>query len=208
MIFKQMLNPPRASFSYLICDPVTRETLLIDPDQDHCDAYLAFLSHLDLSLSYILLTRPQAAVLGAIPRLKLKHEARVVGVDLNRSEDIDLKMQPGDVLYLGEERIELLPLPQSPDAVAYRWNDRLFMGMAKTGDLPDSLSGLPGETLIYPGVLLNDCWVSCVARERESRTSCQYPELAAYKEPCCAELRPDSASQEASACRLSHMANM
>lgn len=91
MIFKQMLNPPRASFSYLICDPVTRETLLIDPDQDHCDAYLAFLSHLDLSLSYILLTRPQAAVLGAIPRLKLKHEARVVGVDLNRSEDIDLK---------------------------------------------------------------------------------------------------------------------
>ena len=208
MIFKQMLNPSRASFSYLICDPVTRETLLIDPDQDYCAAYLAFLNHLDLSLSYVLLTREQDAVLGAIPRLKLKHDARVVGVDANQSEDIDLKMQPGDVLYLGEERIELLPMPQSPDVVAYRWNDRLFIGTTMTGVLPESLSGLPGETLIYPGVLRNDCWISCVAQERQPMNSCSHPELATDKGSCCAKSMPNSVFQESAVCQLPPRADM
>lgn len=170
MIFTQLCTPKGGHLSYLLGDPVTRESIIIDPMPAHVDTLEAFMAERGLKLRYILQTHHEPAHITAATVLKKDSGARIVAHESAADEHIDLRLRHGDVLYFGEESLRVLHTPGlSPCAVTYWWEDRLFTGMTllATGTAPGAnqndlqtlyhsithrLLSFPGETLIYPGL--------------------------------------------------------
>ena len=170
MIFRQLCTPKGGHLSYLLGDPVTRESIIIDPMPAHVDTLEAFMAERGLNLRYILQTHHEPAHITAATVLKKDSGARIVAHESATDEHIDLRLRHGDVLYFGEESLRVLHTPGlSPCAVTYWWEDRLFTGMTllATGTAPGTnqndlqtlyhsithrLLSFPGETLIYPGL--------------------------------------------------------
>lgn len=168
MIFKQYAAK-KGALAYLIGDPVTRETVVVDPVPELVEPLLSFMTERGLTLRYILethLATPQAK--GALA-LQKRTGARIVAHETAVSEHIDIRLHDGDVLNFGEETLRVLHTPgQMPCAVTYWWFDRLFTGETllatgpgvchPRGDLARLLQSIqtrlfsfPDEILVYPG---------------------------------------------------------
>ena len=170
MIFRQLCTPKGGHLSYLLGDPVTRETVIIDPMPAHVDTLEVFMAERGLNLRYILQTHHESAHITAARVLKEHSGARIVAHESESNEHVDLRLRHGDVLYFGEENLRVLHTPgRSPCAVTYWWEDRLFTGITllPTGAMPctnqndlkilyhsitNRLLSFPGETLVYPGL--------------------------------------------------------
>lgn len=207
--------------TYLVTDPQTRHAAIIDPvlDYDHksgkastrsVERVLARARERQASVDWILETHAHADHLTAAPLLKARTSAKVVIGEHIRdvqkifrkvfnapdvSEDgreFDRLVKDGEVLALGNLRIEVMHLPgHTPADVAYRIEDAVFVGdtifmpdfgTARTdfpgGDAPTlyrsirRLLSLPPETRLFmchdykaPG---RDryAWETTVAEER------------------------------------------
>jgi glyoxylase-like metal-dependent hydrolase (beta-lactamase superfamily II) len=170
MIFRQLCTSRGGHLSYLLGDPVTREAIVIDPMPAHVDTFEAFIAERGLNLRYILQTHHESAHIIAAIVLQEHSSAQIVAHESVTDEHIDLRLRHGDILYFGEEKLRVLHTPgQSPCAVTYWWEDRLFTGktLLATGTAPctdqselhtlyhsitNRLLSFPGETLIYPGL--------------------------------------------------------
>ncbi|TAJ96576.1 MAG: MBL fold metallo-hydrolase [Reyranella sp.] len=144
--------------TYLVTDPETRRAAIVDPvlDYDHksgkastrsAERVLAKAAERQASIDWILETHAHADHLTAAPLLKARTGAKVVigehirdvqkifkkvfnaaDVSENGSE-FDRLVKDGDVLTLGNLRIEVLHLPgHTPADVAYRIGDAVFVG--------------------------------------------------------------------------------
>lgn len=183
MIFRQLHDPRCGMLSYLIADPVTREAAAVDARAGTAAELVAAVRALGLTLKYFLETHthPDEEVeLEALRRQGLR--ARVVRHECAPLA-ADIRVRDGDVLYIGEEAIEVLHTPgHTPCSVTYAWNDRLFTGhtllVADVGSaahaqarvlydsIVERLYRLPGERLIYPSGETEGRRVSSVAQER------------------------------------------
>ncbi|PKY11128.1 MBL fold metallo-hydrolase [Acidithiobacillus marinus] len=170
MIFRQLCHARKGTLSYLLGDPVTREAVLIDPVPELLDSLTRFIHERGLILTYILQTHYTKEQFAAGAQLRTGSGARMVAHESARDEALDLRLRHQDVLYFGEERLQVLHTPgQSPCAVTYFWEDRLFTGktLLVNSTLPCSntdaarilyqsitqhLLTFPGETLVYPGL--------------------------------------------------------
>ena len=207
--------------TYLVTDPETRRAAIIDPvlDYDHksgkasarsAERILAKAAERQASVDWILETHAHADHLTAAPLLKARTGAKVVigehirdvqkifrkvfnAADVSEDgREFDRLVKDGEVLMLGNLRIEVLHLPgHTPADVAYRIGDVVFVGdtifmpdygTARTdfpgGDAPTlyrsirRLLSLPPETRLFmchdykaPG---RDryAWETTVAEER------------------------------------------
>ncbi|HQS17427.1 MBL fold metallo-hydrolase [Reyranella sp.] len=144
--------------TYLVTDPETHRAAIIDPvlDYDHksgkastrsAERVLAKAAERQASVDWILETHAHADHLTAAPLLKARTGAKVVigehirdvqrifkkvfnAADVSEDgREFDRLVKDGEVLTLGNLRIEVLHLPgHTPADVAYRIGDAVFVG--------------------------------------------------------------------------------
>lgn len=144
--------------TYLVTDPETRRAAIIDPVLDYdpksgkastrsAERVLAKAAERQASVDWILETHAHADHLTAAPLLKARTGAKVVigehirdvqkifktvfnAADVSEDgREFDRLVRDGEVLTLGELRIEVMHLPgHTPADVAYRIGDAVFVG--------------------------------------------------------------------------------
>lgn len=167
MIFQQI--PTGGCQSYLVGCEATRAAVLIDPEFSQTDRYLGLASQLGLHIRYVVDTHTHADHFSASHELQKRLPAPVVMHRLSPAPFADLRLDDGDMLIVGELRLQALHTPgHTRDSMCLVMADRVFTGdtllIGGTGrtDLPtgdphalyeslfDRLLKLPRETLVYP----------------------------------------------------------
>lgn len=185
MIFRQLFEPDTSSFTYLLASERTREAALIDPVLEEVDRYAALLDELGLRLEYTLETHVHADHVTGAARLRERFGSRSVVHRSAGTDCADVPVAAGDVLEVGELRIEVRETPGHTDAdVSYVVADRVFTGDAllvggcgrtdfqhgDAGRLYDAvhreLFSLPDDTLVFPAHDYRGQTGSTIGRER------------------------------------------
>ncbi|MBA4012715.1 MAG: MBL fold metallo-hydrolase [Phenylobacterium sp.] len=167
MIFEQI--PTGGCQSYLVGCETTRAAALIDTEFSQIDRYVGLAGQLGLHIRYIVDTHTHADHFSASHELQKLLGAPVVMNRLSPAPYADLRLDDGDMLIVGELRIQALHTPgHTRDSMCLVMADRVFTGdtllIGGTGrtDLPtgdphalyeslfDKLLKLPRETLVFP----------------------------------------------------------
>ena len=185
MILKTFIEPPIDNNNYLIIDEKSREAALIDCSAVDGDIYEE-LDRAGAKLKYILLTHGHFDHIAGIrpnPDVKVvMHKAdlgwlektnqylSMFGMPQMTIPKIDIYVQEGDVLNLGDLEIKVIHTPgHTQGGVCYLTDGKLFSGDTifresvgrcdlEGGDfdrivesIENKIFTLPPETLIYPG---------------------------------------------------------
>jgi sulfur dioxygenase len=191
VIFRQFCAPD-GDISYLLADPVSRYAAVFDPDIEAQSDYLEVLRRLDLRLIYVIETHAHESHLSAAPVLRAETGARLVTHSAVDVACVDMHVDDGDRLYVGEELLSVMATPgHSACSLSYLWRDRVFTGHtllagatgpcqradADAGGLFNSvwqrLLVLPDETLVYPGRIKDQRRVSSIGQERAANSELQ-----------------------------------
>jgi sulfur dioxygenase len=184
MLIRQLFDPETSTYTYLVADEGTRRAALIDPVRERLDRDLALLRELDLELSYVLETHVHADHVTSAGRLADLTGAKTV-VGERGAACGDIHVEHGDVLPLGETRIEVLETPgHTDDSLSFRVDDHVFTGdcllvrgtgradfqNGDPGQLYDSITevlfALPDGTTVWPGHDYRGHTASSIAEER------------------------------------------
>jgi sulfur dioxygenase len=184
MIFRQLFDSESSTYTYLLADEHTREALLIDPVREQVERDLNLLKELELKLTYVLDTHVHADHVTAAGLLRQRTGARAVASHKG-APCVDVKVRHGDVLQMGEVKVEVLETPgHTDDSVSFRVGKRVFTGDAllvrsagrtdfqngNAGQLFDSITGvlfrLPDDTEVYPGHDYKGHTQSSIAEEK------------------------------------------
>jgi glyoxylase-like metal-dependent hydrolase (beta-lactamase superfamily II) len=185
VIFRQFRTRDE-DIGYLLADPVTRHAALLDPHIDAEQECMEVIRQLDLRLVRLIETHLHESHLSAAPLLRADTGARLVAHRCVDVPCVDLRVDHGETIFVGEEVIRVLATPgHSACSLSYLWRDRVFTGHAllagdtgpcrrrdaDAGQLFDSVSqrlfALPDETLVFPGRVLGEQCSSSIARERQ-----------------------------------------
>ncbi len=207
-LFRQLFDPASATLTYVLADPVTRATALIDPAHGQLKALVDLLGQFGLHLRYVLETHAQADDNATLPELRAETGARLAAHASAPMEGCDQRLHHGDRLYLGEEILEVIHTPgATPCSVTFRWGDRLFTGdtlwIGRVGDLSGAhgdaaalydsvhtrLFSLPDEYLVFPGHDRYGHRVSSIGQEKLTNAGLRMARddfLAAARRPAAA----------------------
>lgn len=191
LIFRQFCTPDE-EISYLLADPVTRYAAVLDPNLQAERDYAGVIRHLDLRLIYVIETHGHESHQSAAPLLQAETGAQLVAHSAVDSAGVDLHVDDGADIFLGEEVIVVMATPgHSACSLSYVWRDRVFTGHtllagitgpclradADAGQLFDSvqqrLFGLPDEMLVYPGCVTDKRRISSIGQERITNSDLQ-----------------------------------
>lgn len=143
--------------TYLVWDKVSLEAAVIDPvfdfnnltgaaDTHSADRVLNFALSKNLQLKYALETHAHADHLSGAPYIKVKTGAKIgIGKGIEKVQEIfrpifnqlddediadfDVLLSSGELIYLGEMKMEILPTPgHTPACVSYKIEDSIFVG--------------------------------------------------------------------------------
>lgn len=212
MIFRQLCTPKGGHLSYLLGDPITRQSVIIDPLPANIEALEDVISGCGLTLQYILQTSHDPVNVAASIILKKSRNARIVAHENVIDENIDLRLRHGDTIYFGEERLRVLHTPGvSACAVTYWWEDRLFTGKTLLAigtdprirqsdpqmlyrSITQQLLSFPGETIIYPSLERKGRRLTSIEelRRKDSWFNNQGGKSTFLR--CCSPLTPDKSS--------------
>jgi len=191
VIFRQFCTPDQ-DISYLLADPVSRYAAVLDPEIGAESDYLEIVRCLDLRLIYVVETHLHESHLSAAPALRAETGARLVMHSSVDVDCVDMRIDDGDRLYVGEELLSVVATPgHSSCSLSYLWRDRVFTGHtllagetgscrrsdADAGRLFDSvrerLFALPDETLVYPGRVTDRRRISSIGQEKAANNDLQ-----------------------------------
>jgi len=155
--------------TYLVGCERTRKALLIDPVKEKVDRYIAALAYYGFRLEHVVDTHTHADHLAGAWDLKELAGARVVMHRRAPAPRVDLHLDDGDRLTVGDVELTALYTPgHTPDSISLYAGDRVFTGdtllIHATGRADfaggdpgaqyDSITGklfsLPEQTLVYP----------------------------------------------------------
>ena len=155
--------------TYLVGCERTRKAVLIDPIKDRVDRYLAVLAYQGCRLEYVVDTHTHADHRAGGWDLRELAGARVVMHRRAPAPHVDLHVDDGDSLGVGDLQLKVLHTPgHTPDSISLWVEDRVFTGdtllVRATGRADfaggdpgaqyDSITGklfaLPDATLVYP----------------------------------------------------------
>lgn len=135
-IFEQF-RVPRGCLGYLVADPKTRLAAVVDPEAEMVEPMLDAIFRHGLRPAYIIDTHTHADHISGARELKSKTVAKLVMHEKAPSSFVDVRVQDGDTLQLGELKVRLRYTP----------------GHAK--DLISVL--LPGRILTADALLIGSC---------------------------------------------------
>lgn len=183
MIFKE-LNDIQCK-CYLIACAGTRKAMIIDPEREYLDRYLAVLAYHGLTLDAIVDTHTHADHLSGGPLLKTLTDARLIMHTTAPSPRVNEHVVDGDVIRVGDLEARVLHTPgHTPDSISLYVMDRVFTGdvilIGGTGrtdfaggdsgqqydSIVNKLFTLPDETLLYPAHDYRGNTVSTIGEEK------------------------------------------
>ena len=160
---------------------------LVDPVRERVERYRRELSDRKLNLELLIETHTHADHLMMNREMKERFAARLVMHRESPNPIVDDHVQDGEVLELGDERIEVLHSPgHTPDSMclllpgAVLTGDTLFIGGSGRTDFPGGDAGaqydavtqrlfkLPDETVIWPGHDYKGNTSSTIGEEKRS----------------------------------------
>lgn len=168
--FYQLFDSQSSTFTYLLCDPRTREAVLIDPVKEMVDRDLRLVEELGAHLKYVIDTHVHADHVTGAGEIRRRTGAQTAigwksGVDC-----ADILLQDGDELFFGKTALRALSTPgHTNGCTSLLVGDRVFTGDALlirgTGrtdfqegsasrlyrSIQEKLFSLPDATLVFPG---------------------------------------------------------
>src|SRR5215472_1563499 len=155
--------------TYLLGSERTHTALIIDPIKEKVDRYLAVLAYHRFTLEYVVDTHTHADHRDGAWDLRELAGARVVMHRRAPAPRVDVHVEDGDRLAVGELELKVLHTPgHTPDSMSLRAEDRVFTGdtllVRATGradfaggdpgaqydSITQKLFALPDTTLVYP----------------------------------------------------------
>ncbi len=155
--------------TYLLADEPSHQAVLIDPVKERVDRYIAILGYHGCRLEFVIDTHTHADHRSGVWDLRDLTGARVVMHRQAPEPHVDVHVEDGQELTLGEARLRFLYTPgHTPDGVSICVADRVFTGDtllihgtgradfaggdagAQYDAIIDKLFVLPDETLVFP----------------------------------------------------------
>ncbi len=199
MLFRQLLEPDSSTYTYLLSDPDTGVTALIDPVLDTVDRDLSLLQQLGLKLDYTIDTHVHADHLTGALRLRELTGSRIVYPAMVEAVCVDIGLREREDFRIANLALQPLFTPgHTNHHHAYLIDNgtqkMLFSGDAllvdacgrtdfQSGDahalyrsIHEKFFTLPDETLVYPCHDYEGRFVSTIAQEKSRN-----PRLGQYK---------------------------
>ncbi len=168
-LFEQF-RVPRGCLGYVVADRKTRLAAIVDPEVEMVGPMLDLVFEHGLRPAYIIDTHTHADHISGARELKAKTVARVVMHEKAPASCVDLRVEDGDRLHLGELPLKFLHTPgHAKDLVSVLLPgriltaDALLIGSCGRTDLPNgnatrqyhtlyhTYRSLPDDLLVYPG---------------------------------------------------------
>jgi glyoxylase-like metal-dependent hydrolase (beta-lactamase superfamily II)/rhodanese-related sulfurtransferase len=197
MIFEQVRHG--GCLSYLIGCEDTRSAILVDPELDEADRYLALAAEKALRIRYLLDTHTHADHFTATSELARQLGLPVVMHRRSVAPFVDLRVEDGETLIVGKLRIRVLETPgHTDDSICLLLADRILSGdtllIGGTGrtDLPtgdpealydslfERLRPLSDDLLVYPAHDYKGRTHSTLGAERSGNPRLQAHDRAAF----------------------------
>jgi glyoxylase-like metal-dependent hydrolase (beta-lactamase superfamily II) len=187
MIFRQLIDRPTCTYTYLLADPTTREAVLIDPVRDQIDRDVQLLEELGLELKYTLETHVHADHVTSSGLLRGRVGSQSVVSAAGGAPCADRPVFNGDRVHFGQRSLEVRSTPgHTNGCVSYVLDDEkmvftgdtlLIRGCGRTDfqqgsaemlyySVREQLFSLPDTCQIYPGHDYKGRTSSTVVEER------------------------------------------
>jgi glyoxylase-like metal-dependent hydrolase (beta-lactamase superfamily II) len=186
-VFEQF-RVERGCLGYVVADEETRRAAIVDPEVEMVEPMLDFVFEHGLKPSYIIDTHTHADHISGVRELKAKTVAKVVMHEKAPSSAVDLRLEDGDRLWLGDELpLKFLHTPgHAKDLISILLPgriltaDALLIGSCGRTDLPNGdatrqyhtlyyiFKSLPDDLLVYPGHDYKGRSHSTLGEEKES----------------------------------------
>ena len=128
MIFRQLFEPLSSTYTYLLACERTGQALLIDPVIASMERDLAMLHELGLTLACTLDTHIHADHITGALELKNRTGCRIAAPGIDRLPCVDLEVEEGKPLTVGNLSLQGLHTPAIPTAIS--------LSCLTTGSLP------------------------------------------------------------------------
>lgn len=186
MLFRQLFDRETSTYTYLIADPIAKETVLVDPVIEQVERDIKLINELNLRLRYCLETHIHADHITGTGKLREITGCQSIVPENASAACADRFIKDGEVLSVGNVQIQAIATPGHTDShMAYLVNnDRVLTGDAlfirgcgrtdfqsgNAGTLYDSVTQrlftLSDETLVYPGHDYRGHTVSTIGEEK------------------------------------------
>jgi len=132
VIFRQLFDPPSATYTYLLADRASREALLIDPVFEQARRDAALVEELGLRLAWTLETHVHADHVTGAWLLREKLGSRIALSAASGAEGADRYLEPGERIAFGRRSLQARATPgHTRGCMTYVLDDAT---MAFTGD--------------------------------------------------------------------------
>lgn len=190
--------------AYLVACTKTRTALLIDPERDYIERYLAILAYHGLRLAYVLDTHTHADHHSGAALLQQLTDIELIMHTKAPTPLVDRHVEEGDVIEVGEISLTVLYTPgHTPDSISLYGAGRVFTGDViliggtgrtdfaggDSGEQYDSITRklfvLPDDTILLPGHDYRGNTESTIGHEKQhnsriaNRSRQEYVELMA-----------------------------
>src|SRR4051812_7996405 len=127
MIFEQIRSG--GCLSYVIGCEETRAALIVDPELDQTDRYLALIAEKGLRVRYLVDSHTHADHFSAARELGRQLGAPIVMNRRSAAPFVDLRVEDGDTLIVGKLRVHMLETPgHTEDSMCLVPSDRVLTG--------------------------------------------------------------------------------
>ena len=188
MLFRQLIDGPTSTLTYLLADSQSREAVLIDSVFEQHLRDLALIRELDLKLLYTLETHTHADHVTGAWLMKQATGSRIAVSKSSGAEGADLYLSHGNEVSFGACALSIRETPGHTDgcvsyvlgdeSMAFTGDALLIRGAGRTdfqqGDpkrlfmsVREQIFSLPPDCLLYPGHDYSGRTVTSVAEERK-----------------------------------------
>ena len=187
LIFRQLVDPPSSTYTYLLADSRTSEAVLIDPVFEQARRDAALIAELELRLRYALETHVHADHVTGAWMLKYQFGCQIAVAKASGAKGADRNLSHGDRIDFGGRHLLVRATPGHTDgcltyvlddeSMAFTGDCLLIRGSGRTdfqqGDphrmfqsVRMQIFSLPQDCLLYPAHDYRGLTVTSVREER------------------------------------------
>lgn len=183
---KQFFDRDSCTYTYLLVDPNSHQGAIIDGVKEQLKRDLQTIEQLGVELLYAIETHVHADHISSAGLIRQKTGAQIVYNQAAGVKSIDIELNDGDLLSLGDFQIRAIATPgHTGGCMSYYVSGRVFTGdtllirgcgrtdfqqgsaEALYHSVTKKLFNLPDETLLYPGHDYNGNTSSSIVEEKQ-----------------------------------------